>query len=271
MWNFMVDFFCGGGAGAITGATVAVPEYMKVIRQANHKFIIRRNLHRLLHEFPQLFKSIPNFSAIFSMTCAIEFSVNERIKQQIDPIAGILSSAITGSAFLTLADHLMYRNCHYQQTFKVALKDITSKGFFALWAGFTPMVVREIFFISSVMHLGPYIGKVIQEFNKDSKDPYMLYSSTGRLLTGILTTFISQPFDNIARRMQINLKRGESTTWRTILKQAHEEYEKSKLESKGNKEFYPLWRGSVPRIGLATVGGMMVGAIFDKLKSQVVP
>ena len=32
MKNFMIDFVCGGGAGAIAGAAVAVPEYLKVVK-----------------------------------------------------------------------------------------------------------------------------------------------------------------------------------------------------------------------------------------------
>ena len=49
------------------------------------------------------------FASIFSMVCAIEFSVNERIKKEYGMIQGVTSSAITGSAFLTVADHLMFR------------------------------------------------------------------------------------------------------------------------------------------------------------------
>lgn len=56
-----------------------------------------------------MWKSIKPFSVIFSSVCAIEFSINERIRSHYGSIAGIASSAITGASFLTAADHIMFR------------------------------------------------------------------------------------------------------------------------------------------------------------------
>lgn len=49
------------------------------------------------------------------------------------------------------------------------------------------------------MHLGPALGKVL---NGNSKYEDIGYNTVGRIITGVVTTIISQPFDNISRSMQ---------------------------------------------------------------------
>ena len=119
---------------------------------------------------------------------------------------GVGASALTGAAFLTAADHIMFRKIRYQQqgmqtTFFGTVKELYLIRPTAIWTGFTPMIAREAIFIESVMHLGPWLGQKLQGKNQNN----IMWSSIGRLFTGIVTTLISQPFDSLARAMQKDL------------------------------------------------------------------
>ena len=105
---FFTDFICGAGAGGITGVMVAPLEYVKVVCQTTKEHDLRSDLmssstHR------KMIRAIPPFALSFSAVCAIEFSVNDRIKTYHGVAAGISASALSGAAFLTAADHLMFR------------------------------------------------------------------------------------------------------------------------------------------------------------------
>ena len=51
------------------------------------------------------------------------------------------------------------------------------------------MVAREAIFITSVMYLGPWLGRKLNQGNSDQSN--LLYSSLGRLITGVSTTLLS--------------------------------------------------------------------------------
>lgn len=71
---------------------------------------------------------------------------------------------------MTVADHIMLRKIYYQKkdiqtTSFGTLKELYSIKPNAIWAGFTPMIAREAIFISSVMHLGPRLGRKLHGGN----------------------------------------------------------------------------------------------------------
>ena len=135
-----------------------------------------------------MLKATPPFAMSFAAVCALEFSVNDRIKTYHGVLAGICASALTGAGFLTAADHLMFRR-HRGESLWGALNSLYSVRPSSLWTGFTPMVGREAIFISSVMYLGPALGKLMNGGN--SNNDSLLWNSLGRVITGVITTFIS--------------------------------------------------------------------------------
>jgi hypothetical protein len=194
------EFISGGAAGLGAGFFVAPMEAIKVYQQTtlakdrqyfSSKFIINT------------LKTIPTFSGIFGAVCALEFSVNEQIKHQYGDKAGIAASAITGAAFLTSADQILYRK-HLGQTTYQAINDISKNNVIGLWTGFTPMVLREGMFVFSMLYLGPEIARVACTDQKDKPD--LTQRAGGQLIAGLLTNTLSHPFDTIARAMQIKSK-----------------------------------------------------------------
>ena len=121
--QLFADFVSGGMSGATTGAIVAVPEYTKVLFQSNRS-LTWRSLAKpsvMRAELPNMIKTIPSFSGIFGLTCAIEFSVNSHIATVHGQHVGLAASAISGATFLTAADHLMFRR-HKGQGAREVLK-----------------------------------------------------------------------------------------------------------------------------------------------------
>jgi len=143
----------------------------------------------------------------------------------------------------------------YQQLFKIRNN--------AIWTGFTPMIAREAIFITSVMHLGPSLGKILQG---NSNENPLFWSSIGRVITGIITTLISQPFDMLARVMQITLYENPNQKPRILncLQKVHKQY-----KNNTNKFSHPLFRGAIPRMGLATFGGTVAGGFFDYFRMKL--
>jgi hypothetical protein len=255
-----INFFSGGIGGFVAGSVVAIPEYTKVLFQcSDEKFpqILRGQQKNLL-------ASILPFSSIFACVCAVEFSVNKQIGESHGEVAGILSSAMTGSFFLTYADHLMLHK-HKGNTYLQSYNKLKSYNVNSKWCGFTPMVGREAIFITSVLHLGPWLGN---RLNNDSSKNQLLWNSCGRLITGILTTLISQPFDSLARQMQkMNYKNPQEKV--TMLRALREiQYEYKKMEKNNNPLKHPLLRGALPRIALATCGGIIAGGCFEFFQSK---
>ena len=97
------------------------------------------------------------FSTLFGVVCAVEFSVNERIRAQYGNACGIVGSALTGATLLTAADHIMLR----QQKQLGVIKSLRTLAGAPLFTGFVPMTIRESIFILSVLHLGPGLGRLL--------------------------------------------------------------------------------------------------------------
>jgi purine-cytosine permease-like protein len=143
-------------------------------------------------------KSIPGFALIFGAVCGLEFSVNDRIHKSFGTFAGLAASGFTGALFLTAADHLMFRQHHKQNFFR----SFTDLAGLRLFTGFIPMMMRESIFIANVAYIGPATGKLMNKFFNNKNESDASYDFYGRLASGLFTTFISQPFDSLARSLQ---------------------------------------------------------------------
>jgi hypothetical protein len=266
-YPFAIDAVSGASAGAVSGALVAPAEALKIRFQRtpglSYKMVLQDP-----HMYKHMFGSIPSFSTIFSVVCGLEFSVNDRIKHQYGNFAGITASAVTGSVFLTAADHLMLRRQHNENT-KTALQKLCQIKPTALFTGCGPMVGREALFITSVMYLGPYIGSKLKGDSKETQ----YYNGIGRTVAGIPMTLLSQPFDSLTRKMQMTLINdpGIKPTLSDSLKKIQKELSNgSHLDSIKNLK-HPLFQGAGPRMGLATFGGVLAGGFYDYFKSKLAP
>jgi hypothetical protein len=152
-------------AGFLTGLVVAPFEYLKVEIQSRTRLGYPPvRLRKLLAEpdiYRKILHSILPFACLFAGVCSIEFSVNERIKHKYGVAAGVTASAITGSSFLTAADHLMYKKSEGENLLQ-AIRGVFATRWNCLWTGFVPMAMRECIFIISVMQLGPFLGAKIR-------------------------------------------------------------------------------------------------------------
>lgn len=259
--SFRKDMFCGFAAGGITGIIVAPVEFIKVKSQVN--IMKLSEMLKLKKTYFEMFRAVPSFSFIFSIVCSLEFSINDRIKIYYGNLCGILSSAFTGASFLTAADHLMLRRDKGESTYQ-SFKSLFQIRNNALWTGFTPMVAREAIFILSVMHLGPWVGNLLKGSSDDSAS--IKWSSIGRVITGIITTLLSQPFDSLTRRMQYNLFKNPHSKITIIdnLIEMNDEYLKDPKLRK-----HPFFKGAIPRMWLATFGGVFAGGFFDLFKKKI--
>lgn len=252
--QLLANFVSGGMSGATTGAIVAVPEYTKVLFQSNRALTWRGFVKPevMRTELPNMLRTIPSFSGIFGLTCAIEFSVNSYIGKEYGQNAGLAASAVSGATFLTAADHLMLRR-HKGQGAVEVLKSF-SKTPTRLFTGWTPMAAREACFIASVVVLGPGVGASLKgKYGSDNptvRENYF-WNFVGRLTTGFVTTLASQPFDSLARQMQIKYYENPA---RPV--NVPELLRTMKLD----KLFY---RGAGPRLFLATVGGALAGNLYE--------
>lgn len=255
---FFNDFICGSLAGILTGVFVAPFEYLKVVRQIEN-IPLSRHL-KSKEAYVKMMKNIPQFSCILLVAFGLEFSINERIRINYGNLVGVAASAITGSGFLTAADHFILRREKGEITMN-AFKNLTKIKFNSIWTGFTPMIGREAIFITSVMHLGPWVGK---KLNKSSDESISIkWNSIGRIITGSFLTILSQPFDSLARRMQLNLYNNpnQKSTIFNCLREMQNEYKSS------NSRFsHPLFKGSVPRMAVAAFGGVYAGGFYEMFK-----
>jgi hypothetical protein len=112
------------------------------------------------------------------------------------------------------------------------------------------------------MHLGPWLGKKMHGSSEDS----IMWNSIGRFITGVITTLLSQPFDTLARQMQKSFKENPMEQPRLLnsIRDIHSEYLNNRNST--YKYSYPAFNGAVPRIGLATFGGVIASGIFDYIK-----
>jgi hypothetical protein len=263
--KILIDFVSGMSAGFAAGIIVAPAEYIKVLLQTT----VRKEFNKMLtssQTYKNMMRSVLPFSFIFSNVCAVEFSVNRRLEEDYGRAVGVVASASTGAIFLTAADHLMFRRQKSGESILLTLSKLFKINNRVLWTGFVPMLGREAIFITSVMHLGPWVGKKLQEDNRES----LFWNSVGRFATGAITTIISQPFDVLARRMQLKLYQApnEKPSIIACLKKAQEEF--SCNHQKQSIMKHPLLCGAIPRTGLATTGGVLAGGFFDYFRNKLV-
>jgi|APCry1669189241_1035207.scaffolds.fasta_scaffold02362_9 hypothetical protein len=76
--EFLGDLTCGGKAGFCAGTFVAPFEFLKVTIQARGGSIRAALVDPKVLE--NMVKAVPTFALIFGTVCALEFSVNDRIR-----------------------------------------------------------------------------------------------------------------------------------------------------------------------------------------------
>lgn len=255
---FIKDFYHGGIAGIVAGAVVGPIEYMKVMRQTTEPELWRGKMKQP-ETYIKMGKNLITFSPIFGSVCAVEFSINERVKKNYGNIAGIVASSFTGSFFLTPADHLMFRADKGQKTWN-AVKQMLTVSKRAPWTGFTTMIGRESIFIASVLHLGPATGEYLRMLAGEPEETSLKWSSYGRMLAGIPTSILSQPLDVITRKMQLQLYSNPTVTpkFQESFRMLAADYKESASKFK-----HPLFRGILFRMPLATMGGVIAGGLFE--------
>jgi len=259
-----VNIFSGGSAGFSTGLIIGAWEAAKVKSQTGQSVKLKHLVS------PEFYKSaikpatLFTFSFLFGGVCALEFSVNDYIKKNYGPWNGMAASSVTGAVFLTVADHIMYRQYETKQSPGVVVKNLFKQGLTVPWTGFSSMVVREGFWISSVMHFGPSAGDHLRVLFNGDEHNSQYWDGVGRTTTGMVTGVLSQPFDVIARTMQQSLavKPDEKPSFSSAVRQLA-----NKCQSENTvRHFY---RGGLPRLGLATAGGVLAGGFFDTYKKTL--
>lgn len=251
MEKFAKDSRFGGAAGLLTGPFIAWLEVIKVNIQIQ-KF---RNLNfptclKLIIE--ETIKMTPQFSIMFGMVCAIEFSVNQRIRLIYGDYPALFASAFTGSLFLTPAEHIMCISSIKKTKLLDSIKIGSNRGILRLWTGMSSMFVRESFFIFNLFLAGKNIGKLLQKkFGSNSFESEESWKAVGRTLCGLLTTTASHPFDTLARKMQITGLKNPIVKPSLI----------SVLSTTSLKE---LFSGLVPRLIIANVGGVSAAYLFER-------
>ena len=205
-------------------------------------------------------KAVPTFAMIFGAVCALEFSVNERIRKSFGTWPGLLASGFTGAVFLTAADHLMFRQ-HSGQQLQSAIKGLAGRQ---LFTGLSPMMMRESIFVANVAYIGPAVGSLIKAWS-GSGQTEAATNFTGRIVAGLFTTLISQPFDVLARSLQMTLLNTKSLSMMECVAEMHHAYTSQRLRPWE----HPLLRGALPRLFLAATGGAVSGGLYDYFKVRL--
>ncbi|MDF2691001.1 MAG: hypothetical protein K0S29_856 [Gammaproteobacteria bacterium] len=245
----LTDLIAGAAAGIGAGTVVSPAETFKIRLQAG------LSVKPSLALFSEISKSIPPFSGIFGLVCAAEFTVNDKIHQQYGRIPALVSSAISGALCLTAADHLIFRSHKDGISFTQALQNFSVQPS-KLWAGLSSMMTRELIFLINVLYLGPQLGRLLQTHLKHTKKESDAWDASGRYLGGLVTTWVSQPFDTLAREMQKAVKTNPKAkpSYATVFK---------------NTSVTELWKGAVPRMFVAPIGGALIGFIYKHSKAAL--
>lgn len=250
MDKFTKDFRFGGAAGILTGPAIAWLEVIKVNTQTN-RFLNLKFPDKLKLIIKETFKMTPQFSFGFGLVCAIEFSVNQRIKQIYGDFPALLASAFTGSMLLTPVEHIICISSIKKTKLLDSIKIGTNSGFFRLWTGMSSMVIRESFFIFNLFFAGQNIGKRLQEkFGSNDFESERNWRIVGRLLCGMLTTTASHPFDAMSRKMQ-------------ILALENPKVKPSLVKALSTSSLKESFSGLVPRLIIANVGGVTAAYLFE--------
>lgn len=242
----------GAQAGFATGLVVVGPETIKVKLQKDKKATLRKLLTER-KTYIDIIKNMPQFATLFGCVCALEFSINDKVKKEHGLLAGITASGMTGALFLSSADHLIYRGEQGQKTFN-AIKDIVkNNGIRSMPTGFLPYFFRESAFMLGIT-LGPKLADSVSAIVPNISEEVANDIGTWTLLLG--STLATQPFDTSAREMQKHLhETGERISMRTAM---------STLRERGLTQ--GLFRGGLPRLALAPVGGALASGLYKRLK-----
>lgn len=251
----LMDGAAGFTAGAIAGVPVCPLELIKVRVEEG-----RTTVFELLRRQPRLTwvkhfgRAIPHFAMMFGSVCALEFSVNERVRASYGASAGIAASGMTGAVFLAAADQrMLLRNS--AMPVRVPWTRVST--------GFTPMTAREACWIIGVMYLGPWAGAQLRQRGAFKGDEEWC-NYAGRIAAGVPMAFVSHPFDVLTREMQIQLRRGETPSWagaaRSVVAGAPVTLPRL---------LHGFYRGVLPRMGLASFGGATAGAIYERVRPQL--
>jgi hypothetical protein len=269
--TFIENYFLGFASGYVTGILLCPIEFSKVAIQSNPNLNMRKVFFDK-EKLKQMFKSTPVFALIVGGVIGVEFSINELIRKNYGPFAGIIASAFSGSAYLTAGDHLMfYRNKNISLI--NALKKLFNIRKTALWTGFIPMFFREGMFMTSVMYLGPFIGNFLRsKFSNSNNDiNTVTWNSYGRTISGVIMSILSHPFDTLTREMQkqVHDNPDKRPDMLGCLKGLHEEHMNNNDPSKSIFK-HPLFRGAIPRMIMVSIGGVFVGGFYEKFKEKLV-
>ena len=145
----------------------------------------------------------------------------------------------------------------------VGLGVIREEGFFKLWRGLTPAVVRHLFYTSLRVSSYEYLRENVLKKNADGHFP-LHKSILASLMAGVIGQFIVTPMDLIKVRCQMDGRReleGLRPRYRGL---SHAVATITREEG-----LLKLWRGVVPscqRAALVTLGDL---ATYDKAKRLI--
>ena len=242
------DAIAGFAAGAATGVPVSLTEYVKVRVQELHSmrrfaahYASGRGMLTLAREMAA---AMPKFCALFGGVCALEFSVNDRVRAHYGTTAGIVASSATGALLLSAADLKM-------------LAKARPVGRERACTGFTPMLFRESFWMCGVTVAGPAAGRALQATGCVLGDDKTRCCFMGRLGAGVAMAGASQPFDVLARHLQLLLLAGDpAPTWAAALRSVGRSHPTGSI-------LRGLYCGVAPRLVLASFGGAAAGHTYE--------
>lgn len=248
----------GFATGFIVGAGISSFELAKVAMQSDKNIRLSSMLSPkfIQNNWKDFVHTAPVFATFFGGACAIEFSVNSAVSERHGANYGLCASAFSGAAFLTPAEYLMYRKTQHVGYWD-SIRYFGQRKFSGAFTGFTPMVCREFLFGLSVLCTGPFLGSNFKKQITNSNNPSLdlSFHFMGIFLSALVTTSISQPFDCLARQMQIIVYKNNGEISSRFVDVARD-----------NLNFKTLYRGFVPRLALASVGAASIGTLFRFFK-----
>lgn len=109
-----------------------------------------------------------SFPVLVGFVGAAEFTCNDKIREAYGKIPGIIASALSGAAFLAPGDHYMLRQEKFGENFRQATKFLKNRiGFFV---GFPAVTMREAIFMTNMIYVGPWVGKLMQAFSEKDQN-----------------------------------------------------------------------------------------------------
>ncbi len=281
--SLMVDALIGAVVGFVVGAGVSYSEELKVTRQTygSGSFSVTK-LKKHIKSVPK--ETVFSFATAFAGVCAIELSIIEGMKKwaktaygennksKIDVISAFIAG-VSGALWLTPADHILYRNVKYQQKPLQAFRYLSNIGPRAFFAGYTPMVAREFVFSLTHFLLAEHFAKYL--YNQIHSNKLLsgndslpreaeMYQTAANMILGIPAAILTQPADSLTRFMQMQAARGESSNFKNAVIYS--------MKENGVKTFFEgtkvVYRGTVARALLATVGGTSVKKLYGNLKKM---